>query len=800
MNDMQDTNSSSNKLIDRQAERAVIASCLIDERSITKVAPKLTAADFYWEAHQVAYAAMLRLSERNVPVDMISLASELQSAGQLELVGGHAGITEISDSVATALYVEHYASAVSLCSLRRRAEAAAQKIAQIAYGEAESEAEIVDLVEATVMAVSNKARVGELQSIQFSVKSLMDRISFLADNPMRLVGVPTGFTMLDKILGGLQKGNLLILAGRPGMGKCLGKGTKVVMFDGSLKAVEDVRVGDKLMGPDSQPRNVLSLARGREQMYWIRQKHGIDYRVNESHILSLKRSKNEGAHRRGDVLNIPVSEAKDKGPGFFARYKGYKASIDFPFKHLPLDPYFFGLWLGDGSNSKAMIYTADTEVVDYLSQYAVARREYVSIEVQPSKVNGYLITGGSSQTPRNGSIRATLGRIGVINNKHIPEYYLINSRDNRLALLAGLIDSDGHYMLSQGGPYEITLKNKRLAEQVKFLCDSLGYSTSLIARQATIASIGYSCEVYRVRFNGNVDEIPVKIERKKAKPWCDFKDWQVTGIAIEKDIVDDYYGFVIDGDHLFLLEDMTVTHNTALCLSIAYSAAKDYGARVAMFSLEMSKDELTTRLLSMATGIDSHRLKAGKVYDEEWPILMEGSNEVSKLPILLDDTAAASATAIRTKARRMHADRGLDLIVVDYMQLMGGNVKGKGRQAENRQQEVSEISRSLKQLARELDVPILALSQLSRAVESRADKRPMLSDLRESGSLEQDADVVLFVYREDYYIEDTDKQNIADIIIAKHRHGSTGTVSLFFRKELTQFVNLEVTRTELNDY
>jgi len=792
------TNTSSNKLIDKQAERAVIASCLIDERAITKIAPKLTATDFHWEAHQVAYAAMLRLSERNTPVDTINLASELQSAGQLEIVGGYAGISEISDSVATALYVEHYASAVSLCSLRRRAEAAAQKIAVIAYSEAESEAEIIDLVEAAAMAVSSKSRDGELQHIQFSVKSLTDRIAFLANNPTRLVGVPTGFSMLDKILGGLHKGSMYTVAGRPGMGKCLGKGTKVVMFDGSLKAVEDVRVGDKLMGPDSQARNVLSLARGREQMYWIRQKHGIDYRVNESHILSLKRSKNEGAHRRGDVLNIPVSEAKDKGPGFFARYKGYKASIDFPFKHLPLDPYFFGLWLGDGSNSKAMIYTADTEVVDYLSQYAVARREYVSIEVQPSKVNGYLITGGSSQTPRNGSIRATLGRIGVINNKHIPEYYLINSRDNRLALLAGLIDSDGHYMLSQGGPYEITLKNKRLAEQVKFLCDSLGYSTSLIARQATIASIGYSCEVYRVRFNGNVDEIPVKIERKKAKPWCDFKDWQVTGIAIEKDIVDDYYGFVIDGDHLFLLEDMTVTHNTALCLSIAYSAAKDYGARVAVFSLEMSKDELTNRLLSMSTSIDSHRLQMGQLHEEEWPILMEAANELSQVPIYIDDTPGASVTAIRTKARRMHAEHGLDLIVIDYLQLMMSS--GKGKQQENRQQEITQISMAIKNLARELDIPIVALSQLSRAVEQRADKRPMLSDLRESGSIEQDSDVVMFIYREDYYDEDTEKQNIADIIVAKHRHGSTGTVSLFFRKELTQFVNLEVTRTELNDY
>jgi len=243
---------------------------------------------------------------------------------------------------------------------------------------------------------------------------------------------------------------------------------------------------------------------------------------------------------------------------------------------------------------------------------------------------------------------------------------------------------------------------------------------------------------------------------------------------------------------------MTVTHNTALCLSIAYSAAKDYGARVAVFSLEMSKDELTNRLLSMSTSIDSHRLQMGQLHEEEWPILMEAANELSQVPIYIDDTPGASVTAIRTKARRMHAEHGLDLIVIDYLQLMMSS--GKGKQQENRQQEITQISMAIKNLARELDIPIVALSQLSRAVEQRADKRPMLSDLRESGSIEQDSDVVMFIYREDYYDEDTEKQNIADIIVAKHRHGSTGTVSLFFRKELTQFVNLEVTRTELNDY
>jgi replicative DNA helicase len=176
--------------------------------------------------------------------------------------------------------------------------------------------------------------------------------------------------------------------------------------------------------------------------------------------------------------------------------------------------------------------------------------------------------------------------------------------------------------------------------------------------------------------------------------------------------------------------------------------------------------------------------------------VLEAANKLASTRMFIDDTPAASVTDIRTKARRLYAEDGLDLIIIDYMQLMTGQSGGNGRN-ENRQQEISYISRSLKTLARELNVPVIALSQLSRAVESRSDKRPMLSDLRESGSIEQDADVVLFIYREDYYVEDTDRQNIADILVAKHRHGATGTVSLYFRKELTQFRDLEIQRTEL---
>ncbi len=227
---------------------------------------------------------------------------------------------------------------------------------------------------------------------------------------------------------------------------------------------------------------------------------------------------------------------------------------------------------------------------------------------------------------------------------------------------------------------------------------------------------------------------------------------------------------------------------TTFALNIAQSAAVDQKIPVIVFSLEMSKEQLALKLLCSEAGVDNQRIRTGTLMDSDWPRLSHALGSLSEAAMFIDDTPGVSALDIRAKARRVKAEHGLGLIVIDYLQLMQGN--GKGR-SENRQQEVSDISRTLKALARELHVPVIALSQLSRAVEQRTDKRPNLSDLRESGSLEQDADLVAFLYREDYYNPETDKKNITELIIAKQRNGPVGTIDLLFQKEFSKFVGLE---------
>jgi len=223
---------------------------------------------------------------------------------------------------------------------------------------------------------------------------------------------------------------------------------------------------------------------------------------------------------------------------------------------------------------------------------------------------------------------------------------------------------------------------------------------------------------------------------------------------------------------------------TGFLLSVAKNAALVHKKHVAIFSLEMSNEQVVQRLIAQETGIDSQRLRSGKLTEEEWPLFTHAIEVFSDTHVYLDDTPAITPLQIRTKCRRLHMEYGLDLIIVDYLQLMGGDTRN-----DNRVQEVSYISRNLKVLARELNVPVLTAAQLSRAVEQRQDKRPVLSDLRESGSLEQDADIVMFIYRPDQYEKDTTKQNIAEIIVAKHRNGPVGNVELLFRGSLARFEN-----------
>jgi replicative DNA helicase len=427
-----------------EAEQSVLGSLLIDPDALLKVTPFLRPDDFYRETHGLIYRAIVDLHEQRQPADFVTLCEELERRGQLEHVGGPGYVTSLINVVPTSIHAQHYGRIVERTATLRRLISAASEISSMAYERADDEDRILDQAEQLIFGVAQRSIERELVPLRTILSDYYDRIEYLYDHRGQTIGVPTGFIDLDRLLGGFQQADLIIVAGRPGTGK------------------------------------------------------------------------------------------------------------------------------------------------------------------------------------------------------------------------------------------------------------------------------------------------------------------------------------------------------TSLAMTIMDHAARKHGLSVAIFSLEMPAQQVVQRLVAGATGIGSQRLRTGEISEDELASIARAMGELSETSVYIDDTPAIAPMELRAKARRLQAEHPLDLIIVDYLQLMQA-----GLRMENRVQEVSYISRQLKSLASELHVPVLACSQLSRAVESRPDKRPLLSDLRESGSIEQDADVVMFIYREEMYVEETFKPNIADIIVAKHRNGPTGQLSLRFMKEQTRFANLE---------
>jgi replicative DNA helicase len=508
--------------------------------------------------------------------------------------------------------------------------------------------------------------------------------------------------------------------------------------------------------------------------------------------------------------------------------------LDLPQQALPLAPYALGVWLGDGHSSGARITTADPEIVVHLEadglwvvpgsslNYSlrfperppVAERSCVVCARQFRPRTSQVRTCGRScggrvrlvslpappptcpdcggpssgmaqcQACRNhhGTVQGVLRTLGVLRNKHIPTAYLRASEAQRRSLLAGLLDTDG--TVAPSGSVQFCATSRRLAEETRELIVSLGYRCSLTTKPVK-GRTAASSTAYTLTFSTTDDVF--RLERKRLL----HKDRRGPGRTSRRHItavrpvpsVPVRCVEVDSADHLYLAgRSMVPTHNSTLGLDVARHAAVKAGVPTVVFSLEMSRTELVQRLMCAECTVDMQRLRTGRMEESDWTRLTRSLGKLADAPLFIDDSPGTTMMEIRAKCRRLKQRHGLGLVVVDYLQLMQPS-----RRFENRQQEVSEISRSLKLLAKELDVPVIAISQLSRQTEARSDRRPMLSDLRESGALEQDSDVVLFIYRDELYDPESPRKGEADLILAKHRNGPTDTVTVTFQGQYSRF-------------
>lgn len=423
---------------------------------------------------------------------------------------------------------------------------------------------------------------------------------------------PTGFQEYDKaFMGGVKEGDMIILTGHTGQGKCHGKGTKILMYDGTIKNVEDVVIGDKLMGDDSKPRNVLSLARGREMLYKVSHPKTESYTINESHILSLR-----GASRThyyadfGKTIDIPLAEYLKKGTLWKQAHSSYKVPVQFKKKNLKIEPYFLGLWLGDGSSKSSEITSMDREIHEYLFDFA-SRYNYkykIKHNPYPNKSSLISIVRKTTNTPKRpdmGCVRSMVGKslqqimreMSLLGNKHIPLEYKTSSRKDRLNLLAGLIDSDGHVDFNC---IEISSKFPTLADDIVYLARSLGFWA--YHKNKKVKFKNKILTYKRIKIWGDCPELPVLLKRKKLQKRKQIKNHLNYGIKTEKLGVGDYYGFEIDGNHRYLLGDFTVTHNTLFMQSLAYNFVKS-GQPILFFSYEVPIGELWRKFKDM--GVDN---------------------------------------------------------------------------------------------------------------------------------------------------------------------------------------------------
>jgi replicative DNA helicase len=823
-----------------QAEEAVLGSVLKNPASIVQVSSFLKADSFYATRNRHVFRAMLSLFADGSPIDYHSIADRLQQLGLYEASGGLLYLSELGLSTPTSAHIEHYGRIVERTSVGRELIARAQTIAEIAYRDKVGVDAMLETAERLIHEVSEKRVTRDFRSLEDVLTDYMEQVTALAEGERTRYGIPTGYMDLDKILGGFQRTDLIILAARTSVGKALALDTPIPT-PGGWTTMGELQVGDRVFDEAGRPCTVTyaTPVQIERECYQVLFSDGERIIADKDHRWSvLTRSARRSAHPESRVRTTGEMLSALKTPSGHVNFSvPVSAPLQYPSAQLPVDPYVLGVWLGDGTSTAPVVTLGDREVVEHLvaagcevrqrqargtAQFTMGpwigrgrrrpgnaklsfdlaghiRSRLADGETGRSLAMEYRVSPAtislirSRQVWRKDSpgvgLHELLRGLSVLGRKHIPDAYLRGSVSQRLALLQGLMDTDGS--ITPFGYAEFCSTSKPLADGVFELAAGLGMVPRLRSDRAQLRGRDLGPR-YRVCFTPTdlaVFRLSRKLERQRQiRQKARVRQRFITSISPVASVP--VRCIQVDSpNHLYLAGRACVpTHNTSFALNLAVNAAVKHNATVAIFSLEMAAEQLASRLLSMESGVDSPRIRSAHLNEQESRKLDAAMNHLAKAPIWVDDTPSIPIMELRSKARRLAAEHSLDMIVVDYLQLVASDG------SESRVQELGQISRALKALARELRVPILALSQLSRAVEQRTPHIPQLSDLRESGALEQDADVVLFIYRDEKYNPDTDKKGVADIIVAKHRNGPTGQVQLLFLERTTKFLDLEVYR------
>jgi replicative DNA helicase len=889
----------------REAEEAVLGAILLSDQAANEVMDKLASDDFYVPAHQSIFEAIVALYNSNQPLDAVTVSEELRRRGNLEKVGGVGYLTRLVEVVPAASNIEYYATIVEEHGLRRSLIRAGSTVTDLAFRTDDEIALVIDRAEQQVLSVAEKRGGQGMLEVGPLFQDVIERIESLEANGSDVTGLATGFRDLDRKLAGLQPANLVVIAARPSMGKCLAEGTRVVdPKTGVLIAVEEL-----FENPDLQETaHVLSLNEkqihlvtaapsavafnGVRDVFRVTTRLGREVTATANHpLLTIKGWRELAELRIGDEIAVP------RHIDVFG--------VD---RRLDAEVALLGYLIGDGTvtGGTPRFTNTNPRLVDDVrnwagqlgleltgagSTYHLSKRDRIS---QADIARSPGISGSSVCLGLQDDVRLsiatrervqeaaqTLGYSGRANplsvllaqsglrdcdagRKFVPELVFRLPKDQLALFLNRLYATDGSAWISAGYyRVEYATVSDQLASDVQHLLARFGIvakkrrrlisdkgnrrpawevaiqdprgveifaaEIGIFGKESALNEVMAVARSRRSR-RARSELLPMSawdqvLSVKGARTWAEVSEatgrprnhnWHVRTRRLSRGLLGEL-GRALTSNSLLalassdvvwdpivsiesaglrrtydlcvplyenLVADDVIVHNSALTLNIATNAAS-LGKVVALFSLEMSKEEVVQRILCSVGRVDSAKLRTGQLGAQNWDRVVAAAGKMYKAPIFIDDSSVVTVTDIRAKCRRLLRARGLDLVVVDYLQLMQGSSK------ENRQQEIAEISRGLKNLARELSVPIIAVSQLNRSVEQREDRRPRLSDLRESGALEQDSDVVMFIYRHEYYHpDDLEKKGLAEVNIAKHRAGATGAVEMTFLPDFTRFADI----------
>ena len=759
----------------QQAEQAVLGGLMIDSRLIDEVSELIQTSDFFAPKHRIIYEAIHKVYSAGDGVDLVTVC---ESIPDLDEIGGIAYVAEIAMNTPSATNTKGYAKAVKLKAQERAVIAAGTAIMGFGYDKDMTIDEKIASAQQSVMTIGESSEEAELTNnevLKNWVAALDDRFTNGTS-----FGLPTGFKALDERFHGLHGPDLIILAARPAMGKAQPLDSEIVMADGSKVLMGKIRYGQAVASIDGGLSIVTGVyPQGDRPIYRLTMSDGRIVKADESHLWNVESS------RWKEPRVMTTLELKEKLTKVrFAnriRLAGHNGKVGFG--TLDMSGWLLGFLLGDGCLTNAGVRFSNPE------QYIIDRVELESGLKVHSSANGneHNIFHALGGTPN--PIREKLKALGVMgklaHEKFIPEVVFSRDKVTRQAVLAGLLESDGWV---QNNSVQFSSSSEDLSDGVIRLVQSLGGSARKRVKSEPKyfykgdMKTGRPAYIVSVALDGIGDFIQSprlldNMSSRKSSANPTITSIEFVGNEPAQCIM------VSHPSHLYLTDGYLVTHNTTLALNMAETAAITEGKPVLIFSLEMSRNQLYDKMVSSVSGIKFDRIKKGTLEGEDWPRLSGAVAKMKDRKIHVLDRAGMHINQIAAAARRINRKEKLGLIVVDYLQL----IRGDGN---SRTEQVGSISRGLKGLAKELDCPVMALSQLSREVEKRPNKRPVNADLRDSGEIEQDADIIMFIYRDEVYNENSNEKGIAEIITTKHRGGEIGTDRLVTRLDCSKFENL----------